>query len=550
MENNFSNLGISPSIIKAIEDMGFEKPTKVQSEAIPHILKLEDLIVMSKTGSGKTGAFGIPMLQSIDPNGDGPQALILTPTRELAVQVDSDLKKMSKYLEVTTTAVYGQHNINSEIQALKKGASVVTGTPGRVFDHISKKTLVTKNIKFVVLDEADRMLDMGFIDQVVRIIKALPRNRVTLLFSATMPAEIQKICRAYMKQPVTIELESDTKTVDSIKQVYYRVEPNEKRTQLNRLLKTEQPDSCMIFCNTRHAVDRVHDFLSHKGYVSASLHGANTQSSRMRTIEKFKKGKLQILVATDVAARGIHIDDLALVINYDVPVEKDSYVHRIGRTGRAGNGGKAITLVTSDDIMSLYEIEEHVGALIEEEELPTDAFVQECVSKYSGKWANVKPQRHHEKASGHSKKTKGPHSSTRQGGKPRHQQSGKPRNKQTEKPRPQQSEKPRTQQSAKPRTQQSAKPQTQQSAQSRPQQSTKPRPQHSGKPRPQHPSKPKSHQSVAQTVQKQTSKPVKTTYYVREMEPVKKETTTKPTAAPAKKKSFLGRLGEFIKRKK
>lgn len=401
MENQFSILGISEPIVKALDKMGFTTPTDVQRNSIPHILASKDLIVMSKTGSGKTGAFGIPVLQSVDEMINEPQALILTPTRELAVQVDSDLKLMSKNLKLRTMAVYGQHNINTEIEAIQKGVSVVTGTPGRVFDHISKKTLSTKAIKYLILDEADRMLDMGFIDQVVKIIKALPRNRVTLLFSATMPSEIQKICREYMKDPITIELESDTKTVDTIKQLYYRVKPDEKRTQLDRILKIEQPDSCMVFCNTRHTVDRVHDYLYHRGYVADSLHGANTQRSRTRTIENFKKGMLQILVATDVAARGIHIDDLTLVINYDVPSEKDSYVHRIGRTGRAGNGGKAITLVTSSDIRSLYDIEEHTGVLIDEEDLPTDEMVRNAILNADGKWVGIEPkprtQSHHNK---------------------------------------------------------------------------------------------------------------------------------------------------------
>jgi len=381
MANSFSSLGVSSSIIEAIKEMGFVTPTNVQQEVIPYVLKQKDLIVMSKTGSGKTGAFGIPLLQSIDPKGHGPRGLILTPTRELAVQADQDLKKMSKYLDICTTAIYGQHDIKTEIRALKNGADVVCGTPGRVFDHIKKRTLDTKNIQFLVIDEADRMLDMGFIDQVVHIIKELPGKRVTLLFSATMPTEIKRICKAYMHQPLTIELESETKTVDTVKQVYYRVKHNEKRAQLNRLLQVEQPHSCMIFCNTRDEVDRVQVYLSRNGYVAEALHGANSQSHRMRTIEKFKKGALPIVVATDVAARGIHIEDLSLVINYDVPKDKDSYVHRIGRTARGGNSGKAITLVTGEDIMSLYEIEEHVGVLLDELELPTDAYIKECREK-------------------------------------------------------------------------------------------------------------------------------------------------------------------------
>ena len=372
MNSSFNAMGISSPILKAIEEMGFETPTIVQSKVVPHVLNREDLIVMSKTGSGKTAAFGIPLLQMIDPFAVEPQALILTPTRELAVQVDGDLKRIAKHLKHRITAVYGQHNMNAEIQVLSKGVSIVTGTPGRVFDHIRQGNLATKNIHFLVLDEADRMLDMGFIDQVVRIIKTLPKDRVTLLFSATIPSEIQNICKEYMKLPITIKLESQTMTVDTIHQVYYRVENNEKCIKLNLLLQVEKPESCMIFCNTRAAVDRVQSFLFKKGYKCQALHGDIPQGRRLKTIQQFKKGEFHILVATDVAARGIHVDDMSLVINYDVPNEKDNYVHRIGRTGRAGNAGHAITLVTSEDIMSLYAIEEHIGTLIPEEELPSE----------------------------------------------------------------------------------------------------------------------------------------------------------------------------------
>ncbi|MDD4422187.1 MAG: DEAD/DEAH box helicase, partial [Eubacteriales bacterium] len=276
-----------------------------------------------------------------------------------------------------TIAVYGQHNMNTEVQALKNDISIVTGTPGRVYDHICQGTLETKNIHFLVLDEADRMLDMGFIDQVKKIIKTLPKDRLTLLFSATIPPEIKRICSYHMKNPVTIEIESDTKTVDTIKQIYYRVNHNEKRTHLNRILLSERPENCMIFCNTRIAVDRVQSFLSEKGYGCQALHGDIPQERRLRTMQQFKNGSFHILVATDVAARGIHIEGLSLVINYDVPNEKDSYIHRIGRTGRAGQDGRAISLVTGDDIMSLYEIEEHIGVLIEESELPTDEQLSE-----------------------------------------------------------------------------------------------------------------------------------------------------------------------------
>lgn len=391
MKKSFQDLGILPQILQAIDEMGFKTPTEVQGRVIPHILNQEDMIVISKTGSGKTAVFGIPLLQMTDTDVLEPQGLILTPTRELAVQIDNDLKKMSAYLPHNTIAVYGQHSMNVEIQALKKGASIVIGTPGRVYDHIRHGNLKVKKIRFLVLDEADRMLDMGFIDQVFKIIKTIPKSRITLLFSATIPTEIQHICKGYMKHPKTVEIESQTRTVDTINQTYLRMNKNEKRTQLHRILMVERPDSCLIFCNTRYAVDHVQSFLASKGYASQAIHGEIPQKKRLTIMEQFKKGDFPILVATDVAARGIHIEDLSLVINYDVPLEKDNYIHRIGRTGRAGKGGRSITMVTGEDIMSLYEIEEHTGAMIEEAELPSDAEIDDCKAD-AEKWIAEKYQ--------------------------------------------------------------------------------------------------------------------------------------------------------------
>lgn len=372
MNNSFRDLGIAKPILRALEEMGFEAPTEVQKRAIPHVLNQEDVIVISKTGTGKTAVFGVPMLQLTDPDAKFPEGLILTPTRELAAQVDSDLRKIAKLLPHKTTAVYGQHNMNMEIQDLNRGVSIVTGTPGRVYDHIRHGNLKTKQVRYLVLDEADRMLDMGFIDQVEQIIRTIPKERVTLLFSATIPDEVKRICRKHMNNPATIEIESPAKTVETTQQVYYRVKENEKNMQLNRLLMIEQPESCIIFCNTRNTVDKVQRYLSRKGYLCYALHGDIPQTKRTKTLQKFKQGEFSMLIATDVAARGIHIDDLSLVINYDVPQEKDSYVHRIGRTGRAGNKGCAVTLVTSEDIMDLYEIEEYIGTMIPEGELPTE----------------------------------------------------------------------------------------------------------------------------------------------------------------------------------
>jgi len=376
MAGSFVDLGISPPILKAIEEMGYTAPTEIQSKAIPYILNKQDLIVRAKTGSGKTAVFGVSLLQLTDADAPGPQGLILTPTRELAVQVDNDLRQLGRHLMHKTAVVYGKHSMHAEIQAIRKGVTILTGTPGRVYDHIQQGNLETGNIRFLVLDEADRMLDMGFIDQVESIIKTLPKDRVTLLFSATIPPEIERICVRYMNNPITVEIESPTKTVDTIPQCYYRVQPNEKLTRLNQLLLLMRPESCMIFCNTKKAVDQVTHFLNRKGYAAQALHGDIPQGRRLATMQQFKKGGFHLLVATDVAARGIHVDDLSLVINYDVPNEKDNYVHRIGRTGRAGHDGQAVSLVTTDDTMTLYEIEEHIGTLIEEAEWPDESELQ------------------------------------------------------------------------------------------------------------------------------------------------------------------------------
>lgn len=387
----FNETGLKEALLKAVEELGFTEPTRVQKLAIPKVLAGKDLIVMAKTGSGKTGAFGLPLINQVTED-KTTQALILAPTRELAVQVEKDLRTMSKHSKIQSTAVYGQHNMRTEVEQLQKGKQIVVGTPGRVLHHIKERNLKTKGIQYLVLDEADRMLDMGFIDQMVKIIKQLPTDRVTMLFSATMPPEIQRMSRSYMKEPEVIELDSDTKTVDSIKQGYYRLQHNEKRTQLARLLTVRQPKSCMIFCNTRIEVDKVNDYLNRKGFLAESIHGANTQNKRMRTINEFKNADIQILVATDVAARGIHIDDMELVINYDVPLDKDNYIHRVGRTGRAGSGGQALTLVTSDDLFAFYEIEEHAGVLIDELDLPTDEEVEANAGK-NEYWEKKKAER-------------------------------------------------------------------------------------------------------------------------------------------------------------
>lgn len=367
----FKTFELKNEIVQSLNKMGYEHATAVQSQVIPLALKKgKDIIVKSKTGSGKTAAFAIPILQHTEKR-KFPQALVLTPTRELAIQVKQEFKDIAKGSGQICEAVYGQHDIQKEVKYLKEGVDIIVGTPGRVIDHLKQNHLDLSEIKYLVLDEADKMLEMGFIDQVKKIIAQAPVNRTTMLFSATMPEKIQIVADTYMKNPQLISLASETLTVENVSQSYYRVRPDEKRFWLRQILKEKTPSSCIIFCNTRLAVDRVCSDLNQKGFKAEAIHGAMTQNKRIHAINHFKKSKFDLLVATDVAARGIHVDNLQLVINYDFPNDTDSYVHRIGRTGRAGQEGEAISFITSNEVRNLYDVEEYIGEMIEEKELPS-----------------------------------------------------------------------------------------------------------------------------------------------------------------------------------
>lgn len=373
--NTFSEFQISAEIVKSLDEMGYHSPTEVQKKTLPPALEKRDLIVLSKTGSGKTGAFGVPMIELLSKK-QAKKALVLAPTRELAVQVETELGKIAKHSKIRAVVVYGKHSMNVEIDEMKKGFQILVGTPGRVLDHIEHDSFDPEEFDLVVLDEADRMLDMGFIDQVAKILSQTAKVRTTYLFSATIPEEIVSLSAKYLVDPVMIELESDVKTVELVKQYYYHVTKREKRSRLFDILMHHSPDSCIIFANTRFEVDRLTDFLVSHGITAKSIHGANSQTMRLKFLEQFKKGGFRVLVATDVAARGLHIEGLEMVINYDLPVEKDSYIHRIGRTGRAGKDGKAFSMVAEGDLYQLYEIEEHAGVPIEELELPPRADVK------------------------------------------------------------------------------------------------------------------------------------------------------------------------------
>ncbi len=375
--SNFEKYVFSTEIAKALKDLGYETLTKVQVEVIPLVLAEKDIIVRSQTGSGKTAAFAIPVCEKIQIEQKNPQVLVLTPTRELAVQLKEDISNIGRFKRIRCAVVFGRQPMEIQKRELKQRVHIIVGTPGRTLDHIERKNVNLEEVQYLVIDEADKMLDMGFIEQVEAIIKVLPVSRVTMLFSATMPDKIQDICKKYMKNPIKIEVDSQNPKSENIRQVYYEVEENEKYRLVTNLIYTQRPDSCILFCNTREKVETLFEKFKQQGYSCGSLHGGMEQRDRLDSIQGFKRGEFQFLIATDVAARGIHIDYISLVINYDMPLDNESYVHRIGRTGRAGNEGTAITLVSRNEYRALHEIEEYVHYKIKKVEAPTIEEVEE-----------------------------------------------------------------------------------------------------------------------------------------------------------------------------
>ncbi|NMA65468.1 MAG: DEAD/DEAH box helicase, partial [Clostridiaceae bacterium] len=342
----FNDYFLDNAILKALDILRFEEVTQVQKEVIPVALANKDVVVKSQTGSGKTAAFAIAICEMIDWEENMPQALILTPTRELAIQVDQDISNIGRFKRLKSIPVYGKSSFVRQEKALRQKMHVVVGTPGRVRDHIDRGTLSLSGIKHVVIDEADEMLSMGFLEEVEAIIGATPKNRVMMLFSATLPDDIKRLSDRYMKDPVYIEIKGTGITIEKIEHERYQVVETDKIKLLQDITIIENPDSCIIFCNTKQKVDDVAWILSNNGYSSEKIHGGMEQDDRIKVMEDFKKGYFRYLVATDVAARGIDVDNITHIINYDIPLETESYVHRTGRTGRAGKSGKAITLVT------------------------------------------------------------------------------------------------------------------------------------------------------------------------------------------------------------
>ncbi|WP_412734055.1 DEAD/DEAH box helicase [Halalkalibacterium halodurans] len=378
----FNELQIGEEIKKAIIEMGFEEPSPIQAKAIPAILAGGDVIGQAQTGTGKTAAFGIPVVEKVT-TGRHVQALILTPTRELAIQVSGEIQKLSKHKKIRTLPIYGGQSIVHQIKALKQGVQVVIGTPGRIIDHLRRKTLILDHVNTVILDEADEMLDMGFIDDIESILRQVKNERQTLLFSATMPPAIKKLSRKYMNDPQTVSINRREVTAPSIDQFYYKVLERNKLDSLCRIIDSEQIDLGILFCRTKKGVAELTEALQARGYIADGLHGDLTQSQRDAVMRKFRDSSIEFLIATDVAARGIDVGNVSHVINYDIPQDPESYVHRIGRTGRAGRKGLALTLVTPREMKHLRSIEQEIKMSIPSQEVPT---IEDVVEKQKESW--------------------------------------------------------------------------------------------------------------------------------------------------------------------
>lgn len=367
--NGFGDLNLSRHVLKDLEYHGLEKPMPIQNRAIPLLLKGCDLIAEAKTGTGKTLAFAIPIVERIDYSRREVQALVLTPTRELAHQVADEMRKVGHKKRVHVAAVYGGTSISGQARILEKGVNVVVGTPGRLIDLIERRILGLDRVNMLVLDEADRMLDMGFIDDIRRIMSFIPSRRQTMLFSATIPEKIRELARSVMQNPELISIDSDELTVEEIEQYYYEIPQKEKFKTFVRILKSEQPRSAIIFCNTKRWTETLSRLMNQRGFYCKALHGDLSQNQRDRVIEGFRKKRFKFLVATDVAARGLDIDDISHIFNYDIPKDPDSYIHRIGRTGRVGKKGKAISLISSGEIHGLWDIEHRCRTKIQQSKL-------------------------------------------------------------------------------------------------------------------------------------------------------------------------------------
>jgi ATP-dependent RNA helicase DeaD len=372
----FEELNLSNSVMKAVKEMGFEEMTPIQEQTIPLTMEGKDIIGQAQTGTGKTAAFGIPMVEMVDTHADRIQGLILTPTRELAIQVADEIGKIGKYKKIRSLPIYGGQDITRQIRAMKQHPHIIIATPGRLLDHMKRKTIRLNDIKLAILDEADEMLDMGFIEDIESILEACPKEKQMLLFSATIKPPIQKIAQRYMKDPQTVAVKAKELTVTNVEQTYYEVHEREKLDVLCRLLDVQTPELAVLFGRTKRRVDELIVALQGRGYLCDGLHGDLSQAQRDRVMKKFREGMIDILIATDVAARGIDVTGVTHVYNFDIPQDSDSYVHRIGRTGRAGRTGMAVTLVSPREMGHLRMIEQATKRKVERVPVPTLAEVR------------------------------------------------------------------------------------------------------------------------------------------------------------------------------
>ncbi len=374
----FTDLDLSPEILKAVADMGFEEATHIQTATIPLMKTGVDLIGQAQTGTGKTAAFGIPMLEMVDSKSKLIQALVMCPTRELAVQVAEEIRQLGKHIKgFNCLAVYGGQPIDRQIRALRAGVQIIIGTPGRLIDHIERRTIKLDTCKIVVLDEADEMLNMGFIEDIQLILKSAPADRQTVLFSATMPKPILDLTKHYQKNPKYVKITHEVLTAPNIEQVYFEIKHGKKIEALTRVLDSNDYKAVLIFCNTKKMVDELADQMRSRGYLSECLHGDKTQQQRDKVMEKFRAAKCDILIATDVAARGIDVDNIDAVVNYDVPSDEEYYVHRIGRTGRAGKSGMAYTFVYGNEMHKLRDIQRYAKIKIKPGTIPSRDDIEE-----------------------------------------------------------------------------------------------------------------------------------------------------------------------------
>lgn len=371
----FAALGLGADALRAIRELGFGEPTPIQLQTIGQLLAGRDVIGQAPTGTGKTAAFGLPIVERLDVNQLAPQALIIVPTRELCIQVSEAMHNLGKFRELVSLPIYGGQPYERQFRALARGVQVVVGTPGRLLDHLNRKTLDLSTVKMVVLDEADEMLDMGFLEDIESILSALPGQHQSALFSATIPPRISRLADQYLHNPLRVSVAAREAVAPRVRQVYYEVPYQAKAEVLSRILDLETPESAIVFVNTRREADLVSEQLNGLGYLAQAIHGEITQAQRERSLGRFRSGRTQVLVATDVAARGLDIPDVSHIINYDLPLDAESYVHRIGRTGRAGRTGEAVTLVTPRERRQLRLIEQGIHRHLERLRLPTPADV-------------------------------------------------------------------------------------------------------------------------------------------------------------------------------